>query len=154
MICAAGIYAADRVSKMSIVSSLSVGESIPVIPGFFHLTFIYNTGASFGMLQDKGVFFIIINSLILIGICWAVFFRKEMTTAGRILLGVVAGGALGNMTDRLCYGAVVDFLDFRGIWPYIFNIADMAVICGGFLFALLIILTDRKPGKEKAKPKH
>ncbi|MCL1804774.1 MAG: signal peptidase II [Clostridiales bacterium] len=153
-VCTAGVCAADQISKRAVVSALSVNESVALIPGFFHLTFIYNSGASFGILQGKSLYFTLINGAILLCIYLAVLFRKGISSPGRILLGIIAGGAMGNLADRLHYGAVVDFLDFRGIWSYIFNVADMAVVCGGLLFALVIILNDGKDGNHKAKPKH
>ena len=150
--CAVGVFAADQISKMAIISSMGVNESIPVLRDFFHLTLIYNTGASFGLLQDKSRIFIVMNVLIIVFISLVVFFSADITVAGRALLGLIAGGAAGNVADRLQYGAVVDFLDFRGIWHYIFNVADMAVVCAGILFALVIILSKEAPAK--AKPKH
>jgi signal peptidase II len=154
VLCAAGIFAADQVSKAAVVSLMRANESIPLVRGFFHLTFIYNTGASFGMMQGNNSVFIITNASIILMIIVAVFFLKGITPLGRALLGLIAGGAAGNVADRARYGAVVDFLDFRGIWNYIFNVADAAVVCSAILFALVIIFDIGAPGKLKSKPRH
>ena len=133
------VFSADQVSKDAVLSSMRLRQSIPLIPDFFHLTFIVNSGASFGMLQDRTWFFIIMSSLVVVVICWAVFFMKNVSRNARLMLGAVTGGALGNLADRISHGAVVDFLDFRGIWSYVFNIADVAVVCGGISIALLVL---------------
>ena len=151
-ICALSVLAMDQLSKNYILSALSLQESLPLIPDFFHLTYIRNSGVSFGMLQDKAIVFTLASGLVIFCICWAAFFWKGFDRLTRILFGFITGGALGNLADRLRYGAVVDFLDFRGIWPYIFNLADMAVVCGGIILALVIVLSERNAVKED--PKH
>ena len=152
LLCAAVVFAVDQISKYAVVSHMVIYETIPVIGGFFHLTYIINYGASFGMLQHQAGLFIGLSILVLLFICWTVFFWTGIDRTTRILLGVVAGGALGNLVDRLRYGSVVDFLDFQGIWSYIFNAADMAVVCGGLILAYMIIMGGG--AREKRKPKH
>lgn len=154
LFCAFAVFAIDQLSKHAILSKMNLNETIPLIPGFFHLTFIYNTGASFGILKDNALFFMITNGLIVLFICFVVFFRKWTRRAVKVLLGLITGGALGNLADRLHYGAVVDFLDFRGIWPYIFNAADTAVVCGGILLAIAILLDEKNAGDAKIRGKH
>ena len=146
------VYMADRLSKRAVISTIGYRESIPVIPGFFHLTHILNAGASFGILRDRTEILIWATGFVLVLNCWVVFFWKDANRPMRILLGAISGGALGNLADRLIYGAVVDFLDFRGIWAYIFNLADVAVVCGGILLGLLLLLDDRV--ELRHKPKH
>ena len=144
----------DQVSKYYIVSGMELYETIPVIQDFFHITYIFNTGASFGLLQDQTLFFTILSGCVILAICWAVFFWKATDRYSRVLLGFVTGGALGNLADRLQHGAVVDFFDFRGIWPYIFNIADMAVVCGGLALAVVILVDEFKNSAKARKPRH
>ena len=150
-LCAILVFGSDQASKNAIVASLHHRESLPVIPGFFHLTFIMNSGASFGILQNRRLLFVGMTILVIVFICWAVFFLKGINTSCRLLLGVITGGALGNLADRLQYGAVVDFLDFRGIWSYIFNIADMAVVCGGIALAAFVLFDEWKGGRLSAR---
>jgi signal peptidase II len=151
-LCTLAVFIIDQATKKAIVSTMVLHGSTPLIPGFFHLTYIMNYGASFGMLQDKTFLFIGLTIAVVIAMCWAVFFLKRMTAAARLLFGIITGGALGNLADRLQYGAVVDFLDFQGIWKYIFNVADAAVICGGAMLACLILLDGRMAGRRK--PQH
>ena len=152
MLCAIAVYAIDQVCKAMVFTNMMLYESIPLIPGFFHLTFIMNSGASFGILKDWTYLFIATSSAVVLFIVWIVFFWKGIDRASKILMGFIAGGALGNLTDRLRFGAVVDFLDFRGIWSYIFNTADIAVVCGGFMLALLILFDEWQAGN--IKPRH
>jgi len=107
---------------------MNLFESIPVIPKVFHITYIENPGAAFGILANQRTFFIIITLLILAGVF---YFQRKLKTPRLILnisLGLVVGGAIGNLIDRLRVGTVTDFFDFR-IWP-VFNIADTAVVLG------------------------
>ena len=152
-VCVLMILGADQFSKRLVLSSMALNDSIPIISGFFHLTFIYNTGASFGMFPNQATFFMVMTSLLIAALCWVAIFRKGTNRWVRMLLGLITGGALGNLTDRILRdGAVVDFIDFCGIWPYIFNVADMAVLCG---CALMIILTLRdEKDRGAGKPKH
>ncbi|MCL1849451.1 MAG: signal peptidase II [Clostridiales bacterium] len=138
-LCALGVLTADQMSKDAVLSSMRLHQSIPLIPGFFHFTFIMNSGASFGMLQNQSLLFSAATILVVVVICWSVFFMKNVSRWARIVMGFITGGALGNFADRIQHGAVVDFLDFRGIWVYIFNIADAAVVCGGIVLALMIL---------------
>ncbi len=127
----------DRVSKVIIQSNMSLGESIAVIPGFFHLTYILNPGAAFGMLAGKTWFFVL-TAVIVFG---AMLYYQRIVSKEQILvricMGMIGGGALGNLYDRMFIGKVVDFLDFK-VWSYIFNIADSMIVVGGFLLAFLI----------------
>ncbi|MFZ7103144.1 MAG: signal peptidase II [Peptococcaceae bacterium] len=118
----------DQTTKYLIKNNLSLYESIPVIPNIFHITYIENPGAAFGLLANQRIFFILITIIIIIGVLY--FYRQ--LKKGRFLLiialGMVIGGALGNLIDRLRIGTVTDFFDFR-IWP-VFNIADSAIVIG------------------------
>lgn len=134
----------DRYTKGLVTSTLSLNQTIPVIQDFFHITYIHNRGASFGMLKDQRWLFILLTLVVVAGIVWTVLKEKNLSTPMRLLLGLISGGALGNLVDRLRWGFVVDFIDFRGIWPYIFNVADIGVVAGGILFALLYIREDQK----------
>jgi signal peptidase II len=121
----------DQVSKAAVQSLMFLGESIPVAPPFFHLTYIMNPGAAFGLLAYQTPLFIAVGVLLMIGVL--VVYRKIPAKKAlvRYGLGLVLGGALGNLADRLRYGRVVDFLDFR-VWP-VFNLADAAIFIGACL---------------------
>ncbi len=120
----------DQLTKYLVNLFLAQGQSILLIPHFFYLTHIRNSGISFGLFKDKIPFaFYLGMSLLAIGML--TFFLRNSGQKNwnqRIATGLIAGGILGNLIDRVRLGAVVDFLDFR-VWP-IFNLADSAITIG------------------------
>lgn len=134
----------DRLTKGMVTGRMQLNQSIPIVQDFFHITYIFNRGASFGMLKDQRWLFVTLTLIVLAVIFWLILKEQSLNTPMGLLLGLVSGGALGNMVDRLRWGAVVDFIDFRGIWPYIFNIADIGVVAGGLLFVVLYLWEDHK----------
>ncbi len=123
----------DQGTKTAVQMLMYKGESIPVLPPVFYLTYIMNPGAAFGILPNQNVLFITTGLLLVIG---ALAIYRKLPPAKKILrigLGLVLGGALGNLVDRLRFGKVVDFLDFR-VWP-VFNLADTAIFIGVCLLA-------------------
>ena len=121
------IVALDQMSKFVIRQFMAMYESIPVIPGFFHITYILNKGAAFGILENQRWFFLAIA----VALFFIYFlFRKKMPQDLLVHWGVglLLGGALGNALDRFFQGAVTDFFDFR-IWP-VFNVADVGIVIG------------------------
>lgn len=129
------VLALDRISKRLTLEFLS-GQDIVVAP-FFHLRYVQNTGAAFGIMQG-GNLVLILLSLLIIGYlikCW-----KEFCAYGPLVkwgLVLILGGALGNLYDRIALGFVVDFLDFR-VWP-VFNLADSFITVGGVMLALALL---------------
>jgi signal peptidase II len=117
----------DQASKFVVQNEMVLHESVPVIPGFFHITYILNRGAAFGILENQQWFFLVIA--ILLFLLYGIF-HKRLPSSSIVHCGVglLLGGALGNALDRVCTGAVVDFFDFR-IWP-VFNVADMSIVVG------------------------
>lgn len=128
----------DRLSKWVVQSNMTLGESRVVIPGFFHLTYILNPGAAFGMLQGQKWVLVTVSVIVLA----ALFYFQRKVPQGqklmRVSMGLIGGGALGNLWDRLLTGKVIDFLDFR-VWSYIFNIADSMIVIGGILLIILLM---------------
>jgi len=140
----------DLISKVLIDENLVYGDRIPVIEGFFYLTHVRNTGAAFGLFADGPVvirlsFFISI-SIVAIGIIFS-FFRKlapgERLPA--LALGLILGGALGNLIDRIFRQEVVDFLQFRlwrgYTWPD-FNFADSFIVVGVAILVLELLASE------------
>jgi signal peptidase II len=125
---------------------MKIGESIPVIKGIFHITYIENPRTSFGLFEYNTSFFVIavlISVILVILIYKKIIFKKDPFMY--IPLTLVLGGAVGNLIDRLRIdGKVIDFIDFR-IWP-VFNFADSAIVCG--MLILLTHLLFRAPEKE------
>lgn len=115
----------DQLSKYVVQINMFEGQSIPVLENIFHLTYINNPGAAFGMLPNRITFFIIMSSVVFLGVIWYARTIPKQQRLTRLALGLVLGGAIGNLIDRVRFGAVVDFFDFR-VWP-VFNIADIAI---------------------------
>ena len=137
------IFILDRASKHFVITHMALAETIPIIKGFFHITYVKNPGAAFGLLQDKKWFFIFVTMVILLVIIYLVITLGRQNVLLSLTLGLIAGGAAGNLVDRLQSGLVIDFLDFRGIWPYVFNIADSALVAGVFLLAVQILRMEK-----------
>ena len=137
----------DQASKIYIQYNMHIGESIPVIEGIFHITYIENPRTSFGLFEYNSSFFVVavvISVILIILIYKKIIFKKDPFMY--IPLTLVLGGAVGNLIDRVRIdGRVIDFIDFR-IWP-IFNFADSAIVCG--MLVLLIHLLFRAPEKGK-----
>lgn len=130
-------YLLDQAIKFWVLKSIPYGASIPIIPNFFYLVHVRNTGAAFGMLQDSNWFFVIlaIAALLILGLL--IFRRVFQTSVTRWASGLLVAGIAGNLTDRLAHGSVVDFLDFvlpvYGHWPA-FNVADSCICIAASLF--------------------
>lgn len=122
--------ALDQMTKAIVRGWLPLYESVPLISGMFHLTHIQNTGAAFGLFPDATLFFILI-AIIACGLFLWLGHKGVYPKGMGIAFGLMLGGALGNLIDRLRYGAVTDFLDLR-VWP-VFNFADTALTVGAVL---------------------
>ncbi len=137
---------ADQLLKKIFSGTMQLGESIPVLPGIFHLTYIQNPGAAFGLFENQTLFFIVIAAFLL---AFLAFAYKELAAQGiwvRFGMSLLAGGAVGNLLDRVRFGAVIDYLDFR-IWP-IFNLADIGICLGA---ALIVWGLLREEGRETSE---
>lgn len=129
----------DQAIKWISRTKLTKFESYPVIDGFFHFTYVENRGAAFGMLQNKTWFFVLITLLV---VGYMIYFTKKNKNIDKKLtfvLSIITAGAIGNLIDRIWLGFVVDMFDFRGIWQFVFNFADICVVVGGILLIFLII---------------
>jgi len=131
----------DQWSKIAISGSMSLYESIILIPGF-NLTYVHNTGAAFSFLSEAGGwqrwFFAAMALIISVVLTVWLYRLKSHETLLAVALALVLGGAIGNLIDRLAYGYVIDFLDVyyqTWHWPA-FNVADMAISGGVFLMLL------------------
>ena len=130
----------DQFSKYIVVENMALGESIPIIEEVFHLTYILNPGAAFGMFAHNRLFFIAIAVIVIGIIIWA---RREILASPwevKAGCGLFLGGAIGNLIDRARQGLVIDFFDFR-IWP-VFNIADIAICIGVGLIIWNLLKTE------------
>jgi signal peptidase II len=133
------IVVLDQVTKVWVLRTLGLGEQVHVIPGFFSLSHIQNSGAAWGTMQGWGHWLVLLSILLIGGM---LVFRRHFvgdTLFQKILFGVLMGGVWGNLLDRVKWGYVVDFLDFhwRGSHFPAFNVADAAICVGVGLYMVL-----------------
>jgi signal peptidase II len=143
---AAAVLLADLVTKLVVVATIDPGADIRVLGGLLYLTQLRNVGAAFSFAEGATVLFTLIAVVVAVVIVRSA--RRMYSTGWAVALGLVLGGALGNLTDRIfrdpgfLRGGVVDFLSVFGpdgqVWP-VFNIADSSIVCGGILGALLAL---------------
>ncbi|PWU21649.1 MAG: signal peptidase II [Bdellovibrio sp.] len=142
------IVALDQLVKMYIHLHYQVGESVPVIPGFFNITYVRNPGAAFGFLAQthpdfRETFFLLMPPVALIVILLIMRTVSEADYVQIFSLSSVFGGAIGNYIDRLQFRYVIDFLDFhwKELYTYpAFNVADSAIVVGiGVLISLMLL---------------
>jgi signal peptidase II len=133
----------DQLVKAAVRPRLELFESITVIPGFFSLTRVHNTGAAFGLMNNmdfpfKAAVLALLQTAALVGLTVYVAMLTPEQRLTRTGLSIVIGGAIGNLIDRVLYGYVLDFFDFyRGDWHFwAFNVADAAINIGVALMIL------------------
>ena len=143
----------DQLSKALAVKFLSIRTTLPLWEGVFHLTYVENRGAAFGMLKNHRWVFLVFSTLAILLLA-AYLFRgisylseknetglyPPIAPLGGIALSLIVSGGIGNMIDRLLLGYVVDFIDVRLINFAVFNIADSFVCVGAALLALHLLL--------------
>jgi signal peptidase II len=146
------VLALDQATKALILKHLPLGDSIPVIPGFFDLTHVHNPGGAFGFLSGvsaevRSLLFVAVSLLatgLILYFYWQTPIRQRFLAVG---LSLLFGGAVGNLVDRIRFGIVVDFLDLYAgelHWPA-FNVADSAITVGMFIFAYHILFQKIRP---------
>lgn len=134
------LVALDQWTKASIVSSIPLGDRVVIIPHFFDLTYVQNTGAAFSMFAGMGMwFFLILTLAALAAMVW--YFFKTDDIRIEWCLGLIAAGAIGNLIDRMTLGYVRDFFLFYIFGqPFpVFNVADICVSCGFILLVLSFV---------------
>ncbi|MEW8958307.1 MAG: signal peptidase II [Moorella sp. (in: firmicutes)] len=135
----------DQLTKYIVRVNFQPNESLPVINSVFHLTYVNNPGAAFGLFAYKTPVFVAITVLVVAVILIAYRTLPPGSPVMRLALALITGGALGNLIDRLRFGYVVDFLDFR-IWP-VFNLADVAIVSGVILLCWQLLGPAGEQGK-------
>jgi signal peptidase II len=152
---AALVVVLDQASKFWVlrVFDLPSRATVPVA-GPFHMTMVWNRGVSFGLLRadvDLTRWALAAFSII-VAIVLSVWVRGATRRLSAVALGLVIGGAVGNVIDRIRFGAVADFLDFSRLWfPWIFNVADAAISCGVALLLLDMLLQERQGAEAPAR---
>ncbi|GAB4273737.1 MAG: signal peptidase II [Coriobacteriia bacterium] len=115
-------------TKKLVSTRLAPGESLPVIEGFFDVTHVRNTGAAFGLMPGYRPMFIAVALGVLVGVALYLLVARPQSGLVHVALGLVCGGSVGNLVDRVVTGRVTDFLDFK-VFP-VFNVADSAIVVG------------------------
>jgi lipoprotein signal peptidase len=150
------LYALDQITKWLVLRHIHEDEVIPVVPGFFDLVQVHNTGAAFGMMTNNNAFFIGLSTIALIVMAvlmWRGMFREPAVKVGAALL---LSGIFGNLTDRLLHGHVIDFLSFDLHVPYAnpwpaFNVADSCICIAAAIFVASSLFEDRR-AKQVGQP--
>lgn len=135
----------DRMTKVFFSNLLELGESLPVVYKVFHFSLVHNTGIAFGLFKDNSFVYLVIPMIAVVLLVYNIYYYRKFEELSRLYIigfSLILGGALGNLWDRLVFGYVIDFFDFR-IWP-VFNIADSAITIGA-----MIILFKCFPAKKK-----
>lgn len=144
------LVALDQITKWLVVVKLKPIHDIPIIEGIFHLTYVENRGAAFGIFQGKHLFFIVITLIVITGV--TVYYYKLPKEKKyywmRFSLILLVSGAIGNLIDRIRLNYVIDFLYFKLIDFPVFNIADICVVIGVSILSIFILLVpDEKDTK-------
>lgn len=132
----------DQLLKYIITSSMSIYESIKVIPNFFDITYVKNTGAAFSILDGGRIFFIILAIISLIILVRFVLLDTKISKFDSVSYSLVFAGIVGNLIDRIFVGGVIDYIHFH--LPFydapIFNFADMCIVIGMFMVIYILII--------------
>jgi signal peptidase II len=141
------VFLLDRITKAAIVASIPLGETREVIGPYLRLSHVRNTGAAFGLAQDRTTLLSVLSVFAVLAILY--YYRSLAMTSPWMAgtLGMQLGGAFGNLVDRVAQGYVVDFVDVGlpdGPRFWSFNVADSSIVVGIFLVTLLLWLSERQ----------
>lgn len=141
------IIALDQYVKSQVVNYMAVGETIPLVQNVFHITYVSNPGAAFGILPYQRAFLLSAGVLMLAA---GIFYYTKIKIENKLIkyAGIIAAaGALANMIDRVTIGFVIDWFEVRG-FP-VFNIADVAIVIGMFMMMYVVIFQSEEPNEIK-----
>lgn len=145
----------DQLVKLLVRSKISLMDEITVIPNFFSLHYIENTGAAFSLFSGATIILIVLSVLVLAFLHFYVLSDEVMTKWKKFGLGIVIGGIIGNLIDRILYGAVVDYLAFS-FWGYsfpVFNIADIGITVGFLILVIDVFRSDDNEFRDRSNRK-
>lgn len=150
---ALGTILLDQIIKNLLLFFMSFGQSMTVIPGFFSITLIGNTGAAFSILSSNTLLLIVISIIVLNVIYFWFVKGKKLSDFEQVAFGLLIGGIIGNLIDRALHMQVIDYLDFN-IFGYnfpVFNLADIAIVVSMVLIAIQMIKGDKNEVSSKGK---
>ena len=139
----------DQFIKLLINKNLPLGNAIKIIPNFFSILHLKNTGAAFSILEDNTLLLTIISVVIIVLLDRSIKKESHFTKLEEISLGLIMGGIFGNLIDRIIHHAVIDYLAFK-IFGYnfpVFNLADTAIVIGVGLYLISLIKDKKKQGE-------
>ena len=145
----AAVVGLDQLTKWLAVTYLKAVDTVPIIKNALHLTYLENRGAAFGMLKDHRWVFMLISTVMIVGLSVYLFGGLAENKLYEISVAMIISGGIGNMFDRIGLGYVVDFIDFRLINFAVFNGADSFVCVGAGILILALILDIIKEAKMK-----
>jgi signal peptidase II len=136
------VFVLDHFSKAFVMAHLVPGgQGRVIVPGLLWFAYTNNQYGAFGLFGNSPVLLIVLALIVLGVFAWAFRDAVKHSNVVRIAFGMIVGGALGNIVDRLQHGSVVDFIDFHNIWPNVFNVADACITIG---VALLVLASLRR----------
>jgi len=135
----------DRLSKWWVFTRMDIGRPQPLIGNTIRLVRVHNDGGAFGILRGNSTLFLVVSSLVSVGILVMLFSRKVESAWARFGLSVILAGAIGNLIDRAMWGYVLDFFEFRG-FP-VFNLADACITVGAGIVIIAMLF-----GGERHRP--
>lgn len=138
---------ADRLAKIWVVQTFELFQSIPIVPGVFHFTYVTNTGAAFSLFSGSE-WLKWLSLLVSLGLIALALWGPRINFWEQFGYGCILGGAVGNGIDRFVRGEVIDFLDFRWIDFPVFNLADVSINIGMFC---LILVALRSPSDRESR---
>lgn len=136
----------DQIVKYIVVQNMQLASSIHIIRNFFRITYVENTGAAWSILSGNRIFLILISIIVLGFFLYYLLKKETINKTESIVYGILVGGILGNLIDRIHYGYVIDFLDFNFLsysFP-VFNIADMCIVISGILLIIKVWKEEKK----------
>lgn len=130
----------DQLIKMRVTDKIMPYTSIEIIKNFLYITYVENTGISFGLFKGLRLVFIILTFIVCLVISYYIlkFYKKHVAVT--VCLALIVGGAIGNLIDRIRFGYVIDYIHFT-IFPPVFNLADSAIVCGAIVLSGLLIFS-------------
>lgn len=144
LILFAAMLSGDLISKHIVAAEMKIGQTVPVIHGVFHITYVVNEGAAFGIFSGKQILLAILTAAVIGAVVVYIALKRPKNPLLMLSLTMICAGGIGNLYDRIVINGVRDFFDFRIINFAVFNVADVFVVCGAALLAVYLLFFDEK----------
>ena len=144
LLVAALLVGLDQITKIIVMQTMTLHQSIVLIPGFFEFQYVRNPAAAMGFFKNvphARIILIVLTVIVMAAFLYAILFRRIRSNLALWASALILAGGVGNLIDRIFRGEVVDFMLFQFSWfPFIFNVADIYVVVGGGMIILHLIL--------------